>query len=179
MGPEQRQNRRRVGLLGVAVAVLAGGCGGSNKGANAPAVDQDVRAFSFADLEGGQLSLAKLQGKVVVLHLFTTWSVPSQVDVQQMQAMHARGRRDVAVIGVALDQDGGDLVGPWVRGMSTKYPVVLASAALRNGKSVLGRIRRVPTTLVVNRHGRVRNRVERQLQPQELSRLVEAARRAR
>jgi len=139
----------------------------------------NVSGLVFQDLDGEEVLLAKLRSKIIVLHLFTTWSVASQVDVEKLQKQHKKGDVDVVVIGVALDPDGAKLVRPWSKGMSTEYPIVLSSAQLRDGKSVLGRIRTVPTTLVINRFGRVRNRVERQLKAQELPRLVEAARRAR
>lgn len=139
----------------------------------------DVTGFVFPALGGGTISLASLRGKVAVVHLFTTWSVASQVDVSRIKELVRTKPAGVAVLGVALDPDGADLVRPWRRGMDVRYPIALSTAALRNGKSVLGRIRRVPTTLIVARSGKVYRRIERQLKPQELRRLVEAARRAR
>ena len=126
----------------------------------------NVSGLVFPALNGDDIKLAKLQGKVVVLHLFTTWSVPSQVDVWQLKALHKRKLADVVVIGIALDPDGAVLAAPWARGMSTTYQIALSTAPLRNGKSVLGRIRTAPTTLVINRFGRVHNRIERQLKRQ-------------
>lgn len=167
--------RRIEGLI--AAGLLAVVACGTGPGAHRPSVN--VSGFAFRTLDGGRISLAQLHGKIVVMHLFTTWSVASLVDVTRLQALAARKPAGVVVLGVALDPDGPDLVGPWQRAMHVSYPIALATAALRNGKSILGRIRRVPTTLIVDRYGHVRRRIERQLKPQELPRLVEAARRPR
>ena len=162
------------------IALAVAGCGGPARARTpAPVVGTNVSGLMLQALDGGDIALGKLRGKVVVVHLFTTWSVASQVDVEKLSALHDQGKSDVAVLGVALDPDGYRLAAPWRAAMKPTYQIALATDALRSGRSVLGRIRQVPTTLVVDRSGRVRSRIERQLADGELARAVEAARRPR
>ncbi len=163
----------RVRTALVASVVGAGllvGCGGAH-----PARPRSAPvAMTVPALDGGELDLASLRGKVVVIHAFTTWSVAAQLDVEQRGAAGAAD--DVVVVGLALDADGRVLVAPWRAAGDVTYLVALADDAIRAGRSVLGPLPEVPTTFVLDGEGRIVTRVERQLGPGELARLIAAAR---
>lgn len=163
--------RPRAPGLALALALALAGCGASQR----PAPRSPPVALALPALDGGELQLADLRGRVVVLHVFTTWSVAAQLDVEQLAA--ADDLDDVVVVGVALDPDGRVLVAPWRAAGAVRYLVALADDRVRAGDSPLGALPEVPTTLVLDREGRIAARVERQLAPGELAKLVARARR--
>jgi hypothetical protein len=132
-------------------------------------------ALTLPALDGGDVELIRLRGEVVVVHAFTTWSVAAQLDVDQLIA--ADGADDVTVVGVALDEDGRQLVAPWRAAGGVRYLVALADAEVRAGRSALGPLPEVPTTLVLDPEGRITAKVERQLRPGELAKLIGSAKR--
>ncbi|MBZ0231878.1 MAG: redoxin domain-containing protein, partial [Deltaproteobacteria bacterium] len=113
----------RLAALLAAIAIAAG-CGG-DRGAvpgttpvpsGAPPV-----ALTLPALDGGDVEVASYRGKIVVLHVFTTWSLAAQAEVEALAAADAA--EDVVVIGVALDAEGRTLVAPWRSGAGVAYLV--------------------------------------------------------
>lgn len=83
-----RENRVAVALAAALVLVVAACSGPPKARTPAPVVGTNVSGLMLQALDGGDLALGKLRGKVVVLHLFTTWSVASQVDVEKLSTLH-------------------------------------------------------------------------------------------
>ena len=154
-----------------ALLTLAPACGGP--GAARPR--SAPISLSLPALDGGQLDLATLRGRVVVLHVFTTWSVAAQLDVEQLAL--ADGAPEVVVVGIALDPDGRMLVAPWRAAGEVRYLIVLADDAVRAGVGALGPLPEVPTTLVLDDEGRITARAPGQLRAGELARMIASARR--
>lgn len=155
-------------ILGLTLA----GCGGR---APAPtAARGPVLDTAWPALDGGELRLAELRGQIVVLHVFTTWSAAADLENDALTAADARP--DVTVIGLALDPDGYTVVAPWRRGADVHFLIALADDATRAGAGPLGRIAQIPTTLVLDRSGRIVARAERQLTPAELTAAIARAR---
>ncbi len=150
-----------------ALLLLSACVGGPAPRAPSPPVSLVVPAVN-----GGTINVARYRGRVVVLHLFATWDTVSNVNVEQLQT----AGDDVEVIGVALDLDGRPLVAPWRNAMGVRYPIGLATPALRAGQTVLGKIEKVPTTIVLDPAGVEIARVERGLAPGELPQLIARAR---
>lgn len=154
------------------VAALAGvGCGGR---APAPVAPGPVLDAAWPALDGGEVRLAELRGQIVVLHLFTTWSAAADLENDALAAADARP--DVTVVGLALDPDGYTVVAPWRRGADVHFLIALADDATRAGVGPLGRIAQIPTTIVLDRSGRITARAERQLAPAELDAAIARAR---
>lgn len=107
-----------------------------------------------------------------MLHLFTTWSLTAQGDLVQLIAADERHRDALVVVGIALDPDGANLVAPWQRANRIAYPIALADEAVRSGRSALGRIVEVPTTVILRSDGRVAHWLPRPLADGELARLL-------
>ena len=162
---------RAIAMLAAVTWCASAGCGG-------PMVLRPLStpiALTLPALDGGDVDVASLRGHVVVLHVFTTWSVAAQLDVEQLVAIDAAP--DVEVVGIALDADGRPLVSPWRAAAEVHYLIALADDGVRRGQTALGPLPEVPTTIVLDNEGRIRVKLERQLRPGELARLVAAARR--
>ena len=137
----------------VVAALLVGlGCGGAPGGRLAT----PPLRLELPTADGAEIDLDRLRGRIVVVHVFATWSLAAQSDVTQLNAVASRNA--VAVVGVAVDLTGSFVVPPWVRGSGARYPVALASEDVRAGRSGIGAVDRVPMTLILDRRGVIARR---------------------
>ena len=128
--------------------------------------------MTLPTIDGQDMDLGALRGRPVVLHLFATWSLTAQGDVAQLIAVHEERAQELTIVGVALDPDGSNLVGPWRRANRIPYAIALADETVRAGRSVLGRIVEVPMTIILRADGRVAHWLARPLADGELPRLL-------
>lgn len=152
----------------VLAALLLAACGGHG----APTERGPVVRLRLPSLDGGEIDTATYAGRVVVLHLFTTASAASQLDFDQLADLHQKEPRRAVVIGVMVDRVAMAIARAWQRGMGARYLLALADDSLRRGAGPLGKVKTVPTTLVLDGSGRTVVRLERPLQRGELARLV-------
>ncbi len=165
----------------LALGLVAAACGGGRSGGSStspppvPVADRGPPlALVVAALDGGEIDLASHRGQVVVVHVFTTWSLAAQSELDALSIADADP--EVVVIGLALDAEGRQLVAPWRAGAGVRYLIALADDAIRHGASGLGRLPAVPITIVLDRRGRVYTRVDETLGPGQLDAIVTAAR---
>lgn len=162
----------RASILAAALT-LACGCGGAQQ---ADPAGRPVR-LTLPALDGGEIRVHDHRGAPVVLHFFTTGPLSVSMDVDELQALHDRAGREVAIVGVSLDDTGYRVVAPWRDAMGIDYLIALATGDLRAGRTALGRITTVPTTVVLRGDGTIFRVLERPLAAGEIERLVDAARR--
>ncbi len=146
--------------------LLLASCGGST-----PPPRRVAPALVLPAVDGGEVSLTSYRGRVVVLHFFTTWAMAAEADIDQLIEARERNGQQLVVIGVALDPDGHRLVAPWRQARRVRYLVALGTDDLRGGKTSLGGIG-VPTTVVIDRAGRIAARVDGPLPPGKLAELL-------
>ena len=145
-----RASRALGPLLVLAAGLAAAGCGVSSDKLMTPAPDFEARM-----LTGGALRLSALRGKVVLLDFWATWCGPCEETIPRLEALDGRYRaQGLEIVGVSVDDDAGE-VPPFVRAHGMRYPVFVDE-----GKQVMGlyAVRAVPTTVLVDRKGRVRAR---------------------
>ena len=112
-------------------------------------------AFSGVSLEGEPIGLAELRGQVVVLNIWATWCPPCVVETPGFVDLAHEFAGDVQFVGLAVEEGEAG-----VRAFGAKhgipYPLVMAGAL--DGPPPENRL--LPTTLVIDRAGRVRMRHE-------------------
>src|SRR5690606_22949132 len=94
-------------------------------------------------------------------------------DVDQLNAADARD--GVTVLGVALDPDAQVFVDVWADEAEARYRIGIGTAEIVQGRTPVGRIRAVPTTIVLRPDGTVAARIERRLAPGELAPILDRA----
>lgn len=117
---------------------------------------------TFQSLDGQQVSLASLKGKVVVVNFWATWCDPCRVEIPWMidfqQKYESRG---FTMLGVAMDDEGKSVVGPFVvstlfdvdgKQMTMNYPIMLGNDDVA---SKFGGLIGLPMTVVISRDGKI------------------------
>ena len=134
-------------MLALAMLAVPGGAvaGGTAK------VGQPAPSFSLTTYDKRKITLADLQGKVVVINWWTTWCGPCKAEMPMMSAFHRRHKAEgLEIFGVTTE----DSVPPYMLKEVSKvlsYPLVLRFSG--NGYPVLTG---VPTSYVIDRRGIVR-----------------------
>ena len=155
---------RYVALLLLALA----GCGGNSSSAGGGSSSRGLH-MRLPAMDGGEIDLARYRGRVVVLHLFDTDSTAAPSDVEELSALWNRDRDRVTVIGICLDPEGYPMAAAWRRALGVRYLIALGNEDMRHGRSPIGKLHVVPTTLLLDRSGQLAARIERPLQPGELA----------
>jgi len=137
--------------LAAAIAFVALACGGAG-------TSQKRIGFELSGDDGQPVSAAGFRGKILVVHVFTTWSLPAQDDALRLEKAFGSDDR-VVVVGVVIDREAQTVIGAWRRGMEVSYPIAIASDAVRYGESDLGETGAVPFTVVLDREGRLIHRI--------------------
>ena len=114
--------------------------------------------FSMKDLQGHEVSSADLRGKIVLLDFWATWCQPCKKEMPGYQKLLDRyGPNGFAVIGFKFDtmMDTEDPV-VFATKLGIRYPLVIATEDL---KQKFGGIEGLPTTLLYDRQGILRQKI--------------------
>ena len=152
-------------LLSVAVAGLAG-CDwhaaspsvGEQRQVPAGKIGSRLPDFSVTDLAGRSLSATGLRGKVVLIDFWATWCAPCAKEMPGYQMLMDRyGSRGLAVVGLKADMMK-DTENPlqFAKRIAIRYPLAVATTDL---SQEFGGIEGLPTTLLFDRTGILRNKV--------------------
>jgi thiol-disulfide isomerase/thioredoxin len=108
--------------------------------------------FSLPLLEGGNVSLGGLKGKIVFLNFWATWCPPCRAEMPAMEALYNQFKNDdLAFIAVDL-QETKDEVSAFVQEHGFTFPVALD---MDGGVSAKYGVQSIPTTLIIDRDGNV------------------------
>jgi thiol-disulfide isomerase/thioredoxin len=108
----------------------------------------------FRAINGGDFSLSKARGKVVVVDFFTTWCGHSKMQVPALKKLYSDSQTsDLSMVGLAVEESDS-AVAQFVRDNQIAYPVSTVSDPVF-AEFVSSRNVSVPQTLVVGRDGRV------------------------
>ena len=108
-------------------------------------------------LEGGTMDNAALSGKVVVVNFWATWCAPCIQEIPSFNKLHKDlAGEGVAVLGIAMDEEGAARVQPFLKKHPMEYPVGLGGEALNQQY----KLDPLPVTLVFDRTGKQVKRFE-------------------
>ena len=110
-------------------------------------------AFTLQDLDGKNVSLAGLRGKVVVLDFWATWCPPCVKEIPHFVELHEQYKdKGVEIVGISLDDAGISVVKAFVQKYQIKYPILMTDGRV---DKAFGGISGIPTTFVIDSAGNI------------------------
>jgi peroxiredoxin len=128
----------------------------SVKAANPVKADQDRKPapeFALKDADGKTVHLADYKGKVVLLDFFATWCGPCKIEIPWFMEMERKNKdRGLAVLGVSMDDEGWEVVKPFLSSLGVNYRVVIGNDSTAQ---LYGGVDALPTTFLIDRNGKI------------------------
>lgn len=126
--------------------VAAQGCA-----ANAHKANMD---FTLKDMNGKDVRLADLKGKVVLVNFWATWCGPCRVEIPYFVELQEKYRsKGFFVVGISVD-DPPEALPPFAKQFKINYPLVVG-ADREDVQNAFGPIFAVPISVIVGRDGRM------------------------
>ena len=139
------------GLLLGGVALVRGLSGGGGEGASS---GTDVSRVAFRDAEGNRRTLADFKGKVVLVDVWATWCPPCRRSLPEVAELQKAGGDRYVVLPISVDRGGWADIQPFL----SQNPQLGLTAFTPDGAKALdafGEISGIPTTLIVDRKGKL------------------------
>lgn len=119
----------------------------------APAQNRKAADFKLTTADGTVVELSKLQGKVVLVNFWATWCGPCRREIPDFIEVYEKYKsQGFEIVGIALDDEGFDLVTPYVKRFKIPYPVVIGTGRTVND---YGGFDVIPTTFLIDRKGMI------------------------
>jgi len=116
---------------------------------------EPAKDFQARDLAGGAVRLSDLKGKVVLINFWGIWCKSCRQEIPHLSALDREWREKGLVVLGADYGDAPEDLPPFVKELEMSYPV-LVDDGLADQYEVLV----YPTSIVIDRKGLVRGRVE-------------------
>ncbi|ARX85522.1 MULTISPECIES: TlpA family protein disulfide reductase [Streptomyces] len=135
----------------------------------------DAPAIDGKTLDGKQLSIDDYKGKVVVLNVWGSWCPPCRAEAPNFVKVAADTEDDVQFVGInARDPEKGPAIS-FEKDYKVRYPSLydpMGKLMLRFPKGTLNP-QFIPSTIVVDRDGKIAARSQQPLNEEKLRKMVE------
>ncbi len=108
--------------------------------------------FALKDSSGNVIRLTNYRNKVVLLNFWATWCTGCKKEIPWFSEFQKTyGARDLAVVGVSMDDEGWRVVSPFLTQTRVGYRMLLGDSptALEYG------VENLPATFLIDRQGRM------------------------
>jgi peroxiredoxin len=105
------------------------------------------------DADGKVVHLADYKGKVVLLDFWATWCSPCKVEIPWfMEMQRTKKDRGFEVLGVAMDDEGWEVVKPYIAKAGVNYRILAGNDMTAQE---YGGVDALPTTFLIDRTGKI------------------------
>ena len=109
-------------------------------------------AFTVKDLDGRDISMASLRGKVVIVNFWATWCGPCRAEIPDLVALQEKYKDTLQVIGISEDEAGVEVVRRFAAEHKVNYPVAMMTPEL---EKMFPGISALPTSFILDREARI------------------------
>ena len=138
--------------LAVAAVILTFSTGtGNGRASVVPASSRKpMPDFTLSDLHNRAWNLSAHRGGIVLVNFWATWCPPCREEIPGFISL-SKSEPSLQVVGVALDEGGGDVVRRFAVTAGITYPVLLPPAS----SPFFNAIQTLPTTFLIDKEGRI------------------------
>ena len=142
-----------VGVIPVVLAIFYSRESGQTAGDVKPASQRKTMTdFTLPDLKGADWKLSAHRGDVVLVNFWATWCQPCREETPGLvRVAHAYASKGLSVAGVVKDDDEVGTIRKFMKDYGIEYPVLMPKPDFE----LANQIESIPTTLLIDRQGRV------------------------
>ncbi|MDT7778672.1 MAG: hypothetical protein QOC99_1184 [Acidobacteriota bacterium] len=131
---------------------------------------QKAPSLSLRDIRGHVVRLSDYKGQVVLLNFWATWCPPCRAEMPDLVKMQREYRSlGLQVIGITYPPETVRGVQRFTRQLRVNYPIALGT---KETKSLFDESETLPLTIVIDREGNIRDRIEGILLPEEFEQKI-------
>ena len=129
-----------------------------------------VPTVALKNFSGETFTLAGDDKEVTLLVFWATWCQPCLMEVPTLVKLHEKYKdRDFRVVSINVDDPEGQKVKSIVRDFGINYPVLIGNEDVMKQ---FGGVVALPTSFLIGRDGRIREKLQGLMPEEELERLV-------
>ena len=154
------------GLVAVFM-VLAAGCNTDRRADNSDTASNGsvsdfefpaAKEFELTTISGDNVSLAQYKGKVLLINFWATWCGPCLEEMPMLIKLQDElGDEGLQILGISVDEEGEGVVVDFVEDYNINYPIAVDE--IGDMATGYGAQFAVPTTIVIDRNGKINHRI--------------------
>lgn len=144
---------------GISLSLMLAGCSSSKPvkaASNSTKPDKERKSapeFELKDADGKTVRLSDYKGKVVLLDFWATWCGPCKIEIPWFIDFERKYKdQGFAVIGVSMDEEGWQVVKPFISELAINYRILQGSDSTAQ---LYGGVEALPTTFLIDRDGKI------------------------
>ena len=111
--------------------------------------------FTLKTLDGQEVTLSKLRGKVILLDFWATWCGPCRESIPHLVHLQKTYQeKGFEVIGMNMDKGDAETVRHFVKSMDIPYTIALTPDEVSRNYGVTA----LPTTILIDKEGKIRQK---------------------